>query len=102
MDMALEGSGAHKRGRSDVCTAAPGEGERRSVILEVLTESVPVTALLVLVAAAAGDGSGGRSKVNCFDSLCVCLGIVYLGRCCSRVPKTVTRVRSVREMKKLL
>ena len=41
----------------DVCTAAPGEGERGSVILEVLAKGVPVTALLVLVAAAGGGGS---------------------------------------------
>lgn len=42
----------------DVCTAAPGEGERWSVILEVLAKGVPVTALLVLVAAAGVGGSG--------------------------------------------
>lgn len=51
-----------------MCTAAPGEGERGTVVLEVLTEGVPVTALLVLVAAAAGDGGGsrrGRGSTSC-------------------------------------
>lgn len=44
----------------NVGAAAPGEGEGGSVVLEVLTEGVPVTALLVLVAAAAGGGGGSR------------------------------------------
>lgn len=36
----------------DVGPAAPGEGERGAVVLEVLAEGVPVAPLLVLVAAA--------------------------------------------------
>lgn len=35
----------------DVGPAAPGEGERGPVVLEVLAEGVPVAALLVLVSA---------------------------------------------------
>lgn len=42
-----------------MCTAAPGEGKRGSVIFEVLTKGVPVTALLVLIAAAGGGGAVG-------------------------------------------
>lgn len=44
----------------DVGAAAAGEGERRAVVAEVLPESVPVTAFLVLVAAESGRRSGGR------------------------------------------
>lgn len=43
----------------NMCTAASGEGKRGSVIFEVLTKGVPVTAFLVLVAAA-GGGDGSR------------------------------------------
>jgi len=43
-----------------MCAAAPGEGKRGTMILEVLTKGVPVTAFLVLIAAATvgtvGDG----------------------------------------------
>jgi len=39
-------------------TATSGEGERRTVILEVLAKSVPVTAFLVFIAAACG----GRTR----------------------------------------
>lgn len=39
-------------------TATSGEGERRTVILEVLAKSVPVTAFLVFIAAACG----GRAR----------------------------------------
>lgn len=42
----------------NMCTAASGEGERRAVILEVLSKGVPVTAFLVLIAAA----GGGRTR----------------------------------------
>lgn len=40
--------------------AATGEGERGTVVLEILTEGVPVAPLLVLVAAAAVSRSRGR------------------------------------------
>ncbi|MCI49765.1 hypothetical protein A2U01_0071009 [Trifolium medium] len=39
-------------------TATSGEGERRAVILEILSKSVPVTAFLVFIAAACG----GRTR----------------------------------------
>lgn len=43
--------------------AATGKGERRAVVTEVLTEGVPVTALLVLVTAeSCGRGSGGAGR----------------------------------------
>lgn len=35
----------------NMSAAAAGQGERRAVVLQVLSEGVPVTALLVLVAA---------------------------------------------------
>jgi len=41
-----------------MCTATSGEGERRAVILEVLSKGVPVTAFLVFIAAA----GGGRAR----------------------------------------
>ncbi|MCH92093.1 hypothetical protein A2U01_0013026 [Trifolium medium] len=37
-----------------MCTATSGEGERRVVIVEVLSKNVPVTAFLVFIAAACG------------------------------------------------
>lgn len=51
----------------DMCTAAPGEGKRGSVIPEVLAEGVPVTALLILIPAAATVGGGdctGRASTG--------------------------------------
>ena len=41
----------------NMCTAASGERQRGSVILQILTKGVPVTAFLVFVAAAGGGGS---------------------------------------------
>lgn len=68
----------------DMGTAAAGEREWRSVVAEVLAEGVPVSPLLVLVAAESGggggsgcgrrggrrgscggDGGGGRSERKC-------------------------------------
>lgn len=43
-----------------MCTATSGEGERGAVVFEVLAEGIPVSALLVLIAAAAGGGACGR------------------------------------------
>lgn len=48
----------------DVGPAAAGEGERRPVVAEVLSEGVPVASLLVLVAAESGRrrSGGGRRR----------------------------------------
>lgn len=44
----------------DVGPAAAGERERGAVVAEVLAKSIPVTALLVFIAAKSGWRSGGR------------------------------------------
>jgi len=71
----------------DVCTAAPGEGERGSVILEILAKGVPVTALLVLVAAAGGGGS--RRGIGASNQAVA--GGVH-GGCCGGGDVSVTRL----------
>jgi len=43
----------------DVGPTAPGEGERGAVVPEVLAKGVPVSPLLVLIAAESGGGGGG-------------------------------------------
>lgn len=46
----------------DMGSTAAGEGERWTVVAEVLAKSVPITAFLVLIAAESGRRSGGGGR----------------------------------------
>lgn len=48
-----------------MCPAAPGEGERRPVVTEILPESVPVSPLLVLIPAEGSGRGGGGGAGGC-------------------------------------
>lgn len=53
--------------------AAPGEGERRPVVTEILPESVPVSPLLVLIPAeGSGRGGGGGGAGGCSNGAVIC------------------------------